>query len=260
MKDFVKTPEVSVVHVEPIAISFQEITLEMELKVYNPNPVGIPMTAYDYDFLIDGHTFIKGQKDEPANLKAYDSSTIKVPVNINYKDFYKAAGAFSKGTESPYTIVSGLVFELPVLGPRRLELKHEGTLPHVKVPRFGFKTLKITDLSLFGAEVLVVLDMTNANGFDVKLKSLEGAFRVNGKPWVSLSDTGAVALAPGEKGELAFRFKLNLKDLGRTVYILLKGKGEVHYDLDGGILLGTSLPLLEEARLPLFMSGKTLME
>ena len=253
--DLVRKPEVSVIRVVPTGADFEHIDLEMELLVKNPNPVGIRLAGYDYDLTVDGASFFQGSMHEPVELAAEGSSTFKVPLTLNYRELFSSLKSLADETESAYRIETGFLFNLPVLGDQRLELSYEGVVPHIKVPEIRFGDIKVTRLSLTGADIRSRLTVRNPNGFDFSLKDLGADLQVNGISWAELKQSRAVELAAGKEAELRYDFSLDFINMGRLVYKLLSGEDRVSYDLQGNLLLGTELPFFPEADLPLSLSG-----
>ena len=256
LSDLIRKPEVTVRQIKPLAISFQEITLEMELLIENPNPVEINLEGYDYDFLIEGSSFLKGTQNDPLSISANSSSTVKVPLTVNYRELYKSLSSLQEDGESDYTIVTGLHFMLPVLGKQRLELSHEGTLPHVQKPKFSLASLEIEKLTLGGADLLVRINAENPNAFDFTIREMKGELIINRDKWADLKSLEEKLFPSGETTEMDFRFQLNFLSMGRGLYNILKERGTIDYNLEGGVQLGSSLELLGETSLPLSLSGK----
>lgn len=252
----VQKPEVSVNSVEIKSISFKELTLEMDLLVYNPNPISIDLESFDYDFLIEDASLIKGAAAEGLNLEAMGSSVVTIPFTVDYKDLYESVSTMLKEDESAYRVDTGFNFLLPVLGEQRIELSHEGQIPNVKMPRFNFKNLYVKSLGLMGADLVILMDVENPNAFDIGLNDFMGILEVNKQTWAELNITEAVDFNSKETGELGFQFRLEFLSMGRTVRDLLSKEQNLSYDFAGNILLDSSLPLMEEISLPLNIDGE----
>ena len=54
----IRKPRVKVVGAEVTGLSFEAISLQFDVEVDNPNPIGIEMAGFDYELLMDGSTFI----------------------------------------------------------------------------------------------------------------------------------------------------------------------------------------------------------
>jgi len=255
LEQVIEEPKVTVQDVRTTSLSFSDISLELDLLIENPNPIGIELAGYDYNLLIDESSLVSGTLDRDVSLPGRGSAVLTVPVTLNYRELYSALTTLADDTESGYKIVTGLHFDLPVLGERRLELSHEGTIPLVRLPRFAFTSLYVEDLGMMGADIIVLLSLENPNGFTLSLNDFQGTFSINKLKWAELKSLGTVDLTPGEKGELGFRFRLDFLSMGRTVRDLLSGKDTLNYLFEGGVAADTSLELLKKIELPLSLSG-----
>ena len=136
---FIQKPEVSVKSVTTAALSFQEITLDLDLLIENPNPVGISLSSFDYDFLVEEQGLVKGSAGEGLDIAALGSSVVTVPVTINFKELYSAVSSMSGQDESEYRIDTGFNFMLPVLGEQRIELSMRVPFPISACPGSALK-------------------------------------------------------------------------------------------------------------------------
>lgn len=251
----VQKPEVSVNSVEIRSISFQDITLDMEVLVYNPNPIGIDLESFDYDLLIEDSSLLKGSAAEGLSLEANGSSIITIPLTVNYKDLYQSVSSMREQDESAYRVDTGFSFQLPILGEQRIELSHEGKIPNVRMPRFSFESLYVKSLGLMGADLVILMNVDNPNAFGIGLNEFRGVLDINKQKWAELSAGEAVYFPAGGSGELGFQFRLEFLSMGRTVRDLLSKNESLNYEFVGNILLDSSLDMMKEVSLPLNISG-----
>ncbi len=251
----IQKPEVSVKSVKASAISFQEITLDMDLLIENPNPVGISLSSFDYGLMIEDQGLLKGTSGDGLDIEALGSSVVTVPLTVNFKELYAAVSSMLNQDESAYRIDTGFNFMLPVLGEQRVELSHEGTFPNIRMPSFSFKNLYVKSLGLMGADLIVTMEVENPNAFDVGLNGFDGEFRINKETWSQLSVNQSVEFASRGMGEIGFEFRLDFLSMGRTVRDLLTSSEPLNYDFTGEVSLDSSLELMSEALIPLNFQG-----
>lgn len=79
----VPLPEVQVSQVTPVAISFHELTLRVELDVTNPYRTGLPIQSVGAEFLIEGNRVFSSLSDDdfviPASSSSSQSFTVVLP-------------------------------------------------------------------------------------------------------------------------------------------------------------------------------------
>jgi LEA14-like dessication related protein len=256
VKPVILDPEVSVTEVRVTELSFYEISLEMELLITNPNPLGIDLEGFDYDFLINDASFIRGNQEDKVSLAAHGKSSLVIPFTLNYQNMYQTMVSIRDSRESDYKIVTGLHFVLPVLGEQRLELAHEGQIPLIRLPRFSFESLYVSSLGLMGADIIILMKVQNPNSFDINLKEFQGVLKVNKQKWAELDVPETVFFPSEEWRDMGFQIRLEFLSMGRTVRDLLSGEEALFYDYQGQTLLESSLEGLKDAYLPLDVSGE----
>jgi LEA14-like dessication related protein len=116
--------------------------------------------------------------------------------------------------------------------------------------------LKLIRLGISGAELQLGLRLKNPNAFSMILGRLQYQFEINGKRWASGDTPKEMQVA--EKGEslIEIPISLNFLQIGSSVYQLLKGEERLSYQLQGGLNLKTSLPLLGNVTLPFERLGQ----
>ena len=100
----VRPPEVSFAGGKLSGLSFDAADFLFDLEILNPNGVGLKMSGFDYNFLIDGASFLKGQQDRGLQLAAGGKSNVQIPVSLNFLDLYKTFQNLMDQDRSKYRI------------------------------------------------------------------------------------------------------------------------------------------------------------
>ena len=151
----------------------------------------------------------------------------------------------------------GFSFELPVLGRVRVPASLKGTIPVIRVPRVRAAGLKVEQLTLTAASLVLSLEIRNPNSFSLGLEAMECTLDVGGKRWAAGRAAKADAIEPCSVGRLYLPITLNLLSAGRTVAEALAKRGPVSCVLDGRAAVTTPLPLLKSAVVPFHLEGQT---
>jgi LEA14-like dessication related protein len=252
----IRKPQVQVEGVELEALSFDGARLRFDLKVSNPNPVGIHLSGFDYLFEIEQRPFLQGSETQALDISANGSSRVSVPAAFRFDDLLAHLQALSDNDESPYTMTVTFSFNLPVLGEVRVPISSSGMIPVIRVPQARLMALRLERLSLSRADLLLVLEVSNPNGFSLQLASMEYDFSVNQQEWVLgiLQESTPVEAQAISRIELPL--SLDFTALGGSIRQLLLGQSRLNYAFNANLGIGTSLPLLEEVMLPLHLSGE----
>jgi LEA14-like dessication related protein len=251
----IRNPEVDFAGAKLTGLSFDAADLLFDLRIRNPNPVGVKMAGFDYDFLINGNSFLKGEQRETLRIQAEGESTVQLPLSLNYEDLYQTFQGLRNQDASTYQIRFGLSFELPVLGVVDVPLSKTGEFPMLKLPKVKLAALKLESLTLAGADLLLRVQLDNPNAFSMLLEKLQYQFEVNGRNWVSASAEKTTQVAEKGQGFIEIPISLNLLEMGTSVYKLLTGDKELSYQFGGKLDFATSLPIMGKVSLPFERSG-----
>jgi LEA14-like dessication related protein len=62
------------------------IKLDFQFDVTNPNPIGVKVTALDYDLKINGSRIAKGSSNKALEVAPQGKSTVALPFELQFKD------------------------------------------------------------------------------------------------------------------------------------------------------------------------------
>jgi LEA14-like dessication related protein len=253
----VKEPKVDFVGAKLSGLSLDAVDLLFDLKIENPNRVGVKLAGLDYDLFLDGNSFVKGNQDKGIEIPSAGAETIQLPVSLRFSDIYKTFENLKEQGASNYQIKCGFSFDVPVLGVVRVPVSKSGEFPLIKLPKLSLDSLKLDRLTLTGADLKLGLKLNNPNVFSMVLGGLNYQFKLNKQDIISGLSNNSTQIK--EKGDSIIEIPISLDffQVGKSVYQILNGNKNLDYGLDGKLNLTTSLPLLGQVSLPFNLSGKT---
>lgn len=253
----VKEPKVDFVGAKLSGLSLDAVDLLFDLKIENPNRVGVKLAGLDYDLFLDGNSFVKGNQDKGIEIPSAGAETIQLPVSLRFSDIYKTFENLKDQGASNYQIKCGFSFDVPVLGVVRVPVSKSGEFPLIKLPKLSLDSLKLDRLTLTGADLKLGLKLNNPNVFSMVLGGLNYQFKLNKQDIISGLSNNSTQIK--EKGDSMIEIPISLDffQVGKSVYQILNGNKNLDYGLDGKLNLTTSLPLLGQVSLPFNLSGKT---
>ncbi|MGB9594911.1 MAG: LEA type 2 family protein [Candidatus Poribacteria bacterium] len=258
IKGRVKEPEVDFIDAKIAGLSFNGIDLLFDLKVKNPNKIGIKLAGFDYDLLLNGNSFLTGNQIRGIEIPSLGEETVQLPVNLNFFDIYKTFQNLWDQGLSNYQMKFGFSFEMPVLGAIRIPVSKSGEFPLIKIPKISLQSLNIEKLNITNADMKLKLKVNNPNAFAMILKGGNYQLKLNNQNIFSgiMSDKN-IQIGEKSDGIIEMPISLDFISVGKSVYQMLSGNKSIDYNLIGNFNLGTSLPLMEKADLPFEISGKT---
>jgi len=257
IRDNVQKPKVSFRSAELVGLSFSDADMLFVLEIENPNPFGVHMAGFDYDFKIDDATFVSGKKDDRLDIDAGGTSSVELPLNLIYGDLFNSFSSLVDRDESSYEITLGFSFDLPVLGMIRIPVSREGVLPVLRIPNIRYGELRLTNLSFTEAELELTLHLVNPNALKLNLSSLSYNLEIDRNPWVQGVLQRSVEVGEHEEGVITLPFSLSFIDIGLGAYNMLNNRNEVEYRVSGNYGFTTSLPLIGEVGSVYDFTGST---
>ena len=242
----VKNPEVKFEKVELSGLSFEKADLMFDLKIINKNDFSVTLDGFDYELLINQNSFLSGKQDKGLSIKANDFSIVQIPLALKYKELYDTYKSFKDDDLLKYTLKTGLIFNLPVIGSTRVPVSKSGELPSLKLPSISFKSLKLQNISFSGANLLLEVSVDNPNAMNLMLNKMDYRLDVNGQQWAGGAATEKMDIQ--EKGESTLKIpvKLNFLQMGSSIYRLLQGDSDLNMEFKGNADMNSSLELLKQ--------------
>jgi LEA14-like dessication related protein len=128
----VQKPTAAVTGMAVQNVNASGFTMNFEVNVTNPNSMSLPLTAADYKLGLSGMNVLQGKAKPEGSIPAGGSKHLTLPVTLTYENLLAAEQAILKsGGSVPYELDAGLSFNsgTPLLGPLRVPLQYNGTLP-----------------------------------------------------------------------------------------------------------------------------------
>ncbi|HEX9971485.1 MAG TPA: LEA type 2 family protein [bacterium] len=126
-----KLPSVSIGSLKLNNISLTKANLELKLNVDNPNSFNFLMNKLNYDFVVNGKTWVKGLTQNQVQVKEKGASTVSIPISLNFLDMGMALYQMIAGNQKLNYQLKGVVdlnSSLPLLGQVSLPIDRAGEI------------------------------------------------------------------------------------------------------------------------------------
>ena len=252
----IREPVVSVDQVSVTALSFDAISLLFDIGIDNPNQLSVKLNGFDYNLFLDEQNFIGGQQNEEIYVKSLEKSSIKIPLQLNFKEIYQSFQSLTGKDSVRYQFKLGMTFDLPLLGATRIPIQTGGNVPLLKLPSLSIESLSLNNFSFTGANLNLRLKVKNPNPISIAAENLVYQFNVNGIEWISGQTQTQQKMQPNDNSIINIPMNLNFLQMGQAVYQIVSGENTVNYQLNGAIDLGSEHPLLQKLNLPFDQAGQ----
>ncbi len=251
----IQKPKITVTDFKVSDISLRDIELIFDLEIDNPNAVAINLASYNFDFLINENSFVKGNQPLATEIKSNASTILQIPVSFTFDELFKTFSSIRDDDETGYDFRSTIGVNVPVLGLTEIPLEKSGTFPVVKPPKISASKLKVKNLSFTKADLELELSINNPNSFGISLNNLNYNVDINGLESISGTTSQKIDLSSKENNSISIPVSFNLIQLGRSAYQLLKNDDPLDYSLSGNTNLDTSLPYFKASDFNFNRSG-----
>ena len=242
-------------------LDLQQLGLVLELKVVNPNSVGLNLSRLEYEFAVEGNRLFSGVMDQGLALSANSTRQLEIPITINPANLWQDIRRIAKQDRFAFAFSSVASFAVPVLGNVQLPLKQTGELPVLHAPGVKISGLKRKALNLTGAELELSLQVENPNAFTLLLDQFAYDFQVSNRSWAAGRNTQSQRLDAKQTNDIRIPIKLNFLEMGMTVYQLLSSKAPLDYHFAGQFDFGSPEPFLKSLKVPVdYSSSVRLLE
>jgi len=126
-----KLPDVSIGALKLNKISLSGADLELKLNVKNANTFSFLLNKLNYDFAVNGKTWVKGLSQNQMPVKEKGESTIAIPISLNFLEMGTAIYQMISGNQKLNYQLKGNVdlnSSLPLLGQVSLPLDRAGEI------------------------------------------------------------------------------------------------------------------------------------
>ncbi len=229
----IEEPEVSFIGAELSKLSFDAVDFLFDLKVKNPNNVGIKLAGFDYDFLINESSFIKGTQEKGLEIAAAGEEIIRFPLSLRFSDLYQTFQILRNQGISSYRINVGLSFNLPILGTKRIPISKSGEFPLVKLPKLSLDSVILENISLTGANLKIALKLDNPNIFAIIFSNIKYHFNINGQSLISGNMEQKMQVNENGESIIQLPVSINFLQAGMAIHQILNSNDDLNYQLRG---------------------------
>ena len=252
----VQEPDVRFSNMSIETISFDGVTLLFDFDVTNPNRLDVAADGYNYEFFINGESFISGTQDERLEIGSESTSTVQVPVSMSFSNLYESFRSLLRQDSVSYRMDTAVSFSLPVLGARTVPVEAEGVLPIPKIPDIRFGDFEMKRVSFSGAEAELTFSVRNPNAFGITLAGADYTLNVNGNEWLDTSLGEAISVSGSQTRDITLPIELSASQMGGALVEMMGGKKEFEYRLTGQARVSADLEgFTSEQTMPFDLEG-----
>jgi LEA14-like dessication related protein len=214
-------PEVSVLSAAPTTIDFEGMTVVVELRVQNPNAIGLRVAGFSWQLDVDGTRVASGEAPGGLNLPANGAATSRVVARLRFADLASLVKVAETRERVDLRAAGQVSVETPI-GRIDVPWSWSGDLPMPRLPIVELAGIRIGRQTFTETEVLVQLRVQNPNAFPLPAATVRFEAELGGERVAQAVSQPLAALRAGEVATLDIPIRLSLLGAGRA---LLQGRG-----------------------------------
>ena len=217
----IKLPKVTVTKVDPKLLDIATALLNFDLKIANPNPIGLKLAGIRYTLDAGGREVATGTTRKGVRLKPKGRSATKVDVKIPLLDVASSLVDLLGKGKLGYKGRFALAFDTPV-GQIEVPITHNGTFPLPKKPPITVTSVQVASASPSGIGLLFNVKVQNPNPFKMPLDVLSMGAKVNNRQLATVRAPSGLSMNPGQPITIPLRVNASLSAIGLTAIDLAR--------------------------------------
>jgi LEA14-like dessication related protein len=171
-----KPPRLTIVAVAPGALDAFGVTVEVRGLLENPNPVDLPVSAFDFAIVLDGKSIDSGRFDSHQVLPAGGTIDFAVPARLHW----------SRVPETVLLFASRRSLDLRVTGAAHLRSGHrlpwgaDAMVALPDLPSLSLEKSRVRESNLMHTTVELTVRVRNPNDFPLPVGRLHFDLLVSG--------------------------------------------------------------------------------
>lgn len=193
-------PEIRDIRANVSGLDVQGVNMIFDVDVYNPYGVAIRSPQFRYGIDIAGSAFVDAGEQTGIDLPGRKVGTVALPARFEYQQLWEMYQSIAGADEIDYRLHGAIL--LNAMGESlELPVEHRGKLPVFRMPKFSVPRVKMSEVTLTSAKVLLETDVENPNVFPLGLRDVHFDVALGDVPVGSVTSTTG-NLRPRAKGKL----------------------------------------------------------
>jgi LEA14-like dessication related protein len=216
LRQGVQTPEVSVVSAAPTGVDFEGLTVAVDLRVVNPNPIGLRARGFAWQVDVEGGRVASGDAPGGITLPANGAATSRVNARLRFADLANLVKLAERRENVGFKVAGQVAVETPI-GPIDVPWSWTGDLPVPRLPRVELGGIRVGRQSFTETELVVRLRVENPNAFPLPAASVKLDVELAGERVAQAATEQLPTLGAGGAATLEVPLRMSLLGAGRAL-------------------------------------------
>jgi len=235
-------PKVKFNKLDVRAISFEQIETDFVFDVSNPNPIEIELASFSYALDLEAVQLFSGDNNEGFALANRGDTELLLPVDIVFADAWDTVSATRGEDNVDFGLNGHFGFNTP-LGEMKLPYDEGGQFPALRTPTFSFESLRLTNLTIWDADLVIDLGVVNEHESTLFFDNFDYGLDLGGKS-VATGLVQTFDVAGDTKGTVSLPINVDLLTAGVTLVDAIIGRGNLDVGLSAGVDVDTPFGII----------------
>lgn len=216
LRQGIQRPEVTVLSAAPTAVDFEGIEVAVDLRVQNPNPLGLRVAGLAWQLDVEGGRVASGNAPGGLTLPANGAASSRVSARLRFADLANLVKLADAKEKVDYRVAGKVTVETPI-GPIDVPWSFSGGLPVPRLPRVELAGVRLGRQTFTETEVVVRLRVANPNRFPLPSAGLRLDVDLAGQPVAQAASQTVATIAAGGAATVDVPIRMSLLGAGRAL-------------------------------------------
>lgn len=217
----IQPPQVSVLAAAPTSVDFEGLTIAVDLRVQNPNPMGLRVAGLAWQLDVEGGRVASGDAPGGLTLPANGAANSRVTARLRFSDLARLVQLTEARDQVGLKVAGRVTVETPI-GPLDVPWSWTGEVPVPRLPKLELAGIRMGRQSFTETEVVVSLRVRNANAYALPAASIKLDVDLNGNRVAQATSRQLPSVGAGGAATLEVPVRMSLLGAGAA---LLTSKG-----------------------------------
>lgn len=222
--------ELSILEITSLTAEKTDMTVNVLLK--NQLPISFTADSLQYSIFINGVEVIKSHHKKTITLESNDSSWISLPLTILSHQLKSILNASERKNLDSVEYRLKATFFTDIVFRKKFDVDINRLLPLIYIPELSSDNIQVDSLNFSRAAILLNVSIKNQNVFPIKAKTIAYKFAIEDHEWIEGIIPGVTEIKEQSITELQIPIRISFKEVGKTLFDLLKKGKNVKYNLE----------------------------
>jgi LEA14-like dessication related protein len=224
-------PRVELSKIEINSITSEKMEMTANILIKNQIPISFKADSLQYRIFIGGKEVMKDYYKRSIDLKSNDTSLILLPITIFNHDLGSVLKANEREHNDSVEYRFQVSFYTNLIFRKQFKIDIKKYLPLIHIPEIKTDRIEIKTLNFARADIQLHLSIENQNTFPLKAKDLAYQLAIEDNKLIKGTIPGLTDIKAKSETELTIPFTISFKEVGKTLFNLLKKGSNVKYKL-----------------------------